>query len=200
MSRPVVNPGKVDWSGENHTIQLAEAGTSKYSCMVSFFRVVISPFGRGHAAFVLPGPSDEGKSNACYTDNRSLAEWLLRDFLGHFGPFKSLPALRGLKSVANATFGVEGNSPDSWTEVIKTATSEITLRWLGLGESFMVEMPIDQSPTKKHEMFSLFVPAETGEVIINGERAPGIPVPRQLADRSFSSAFLAFSETWTRHE
>ena len=53
MARPPVNPRTVDWSGENPGITLKDTVDGETTCLVSFFRVVVSPHGVGHAAFVL---------------------------------------------------------------------------------------------------------------------------------------------------
>jgi hypothetical protein len=129
-----------------------------------------------------------------------LAKWLTSEFITHFGPFKGLPALRGLSFVDGASFVFNAKSPDAWEERITSENRVILLRWLQLGEPFLVELPRDQSPTGKHEMFSLFVPVERGEVLINNELMPGKPVMRQIGNKGFRSAFLAFSETWVRHD
>ncbi|MGH7862751.1 MAG: hypothetical protein ACREOS_11005, partial [Candidatus Dormibacteraceae bacterium] len=194
MSRPVVNPGRVDWTGENPGIYLKEDGAEDFASLASFFRVARSPFGYGHAAFVFPSPRTAGAPNACYTDNPPLAAWLARDFLAHFGAFKNLPALDAPVIVSPASFSFDASSPRRWSEVIRADDTEVRLDWIGLGNPFMVELPFDQSATGKHDMFSLFVPAESAEIVVDGARLPGRAVPRQMGDRPFSSAFLALSE------
>lgn len=51
MERIPINPGKVEWSGENPGIYLKESADGPFVSLVSFFRVICSPHGRGHAAF-----------------------------------------------------------------------------------------------------------------------------------------------------
>ena len=58
MKRVSINPGRVEWSGENPGIYLKTAGGTAYSTLALFFRVVLSPFGRGHAAIVLGEPAN----------------------------------------------------------------------------------------------------------------------------------------------
>ena len=54
MTRVSINPGRVDWCGENPGIYLKEnPSDASYSTLALFFRVVLSPYGRGHAAIVL---------------------------------------------------------------------------------------------------------------------------------------------------
>jgi hypothetical protein len=47
-------------------------------------------------------------------------------------------------------------------------------------------------------MYSLFLESTDAFGIVNGQRLPGRPVPRDFAGRNSSTAFLAFSETWIR--
>ena len=60
MTRQSINPGRVDWSGENPGIYLKHsAGDDDYCLLSLFFRVALSPYGRGHAAIVLAAPDAE---------------------------------------------------------------------------------------------------------------------------------------------
>ena len=61
MDRVPINPGKVDWSGENPGMYLKKTADGPFVTLISFFRVVVSPKGRGHAAFILQDPYGEGK-------------------------------------------------------------------------------------------------------------------------------------------
>ena len=62
----------------------------------------------------------------------------------------------------------------------------------------MVELTKEKSATGRHEMFSLFVTAWGVRVSIDGKGVTGHPVPRDMACKQTSTAFLAFSETWVR--
>ena len=56
MTRTSINPGTVEWSGENPGIYLKEDPVGDYTALALFFRVVLSPYGRGNAAIVLGMP------------------------------------------------------------------------------------------------------------------------------------------------
>ncbi len=76
MTRVSINPGRVDWSGENPGIYLKEHASGEYSALALFFRVVLSPYGRGHAAIVLGAPDREvGWPEAPMTDTPAMALW-----------------------------------------------------------------------------------------------------------------------------
>jgi hypothetical protein len=50
--------GTVEWSGENPGISLKEVPDGPFVVLASFFRVVLSPRGRGHAVVLLQSPND----------------------------------------------------------------------------------------------------------------------------------------------
>ena len=201
MARPPVNPMAVDWSGENPGITLKATVDGETTCLVSFFRVVVSPHGAGHAAFVLTDPLLKGGAdavNTCFTDNEPLARYLLSDFVSFFGAWRGIPALSGLTYTPATEFTHEGDQFSAWTEKISGPGVEVSLSWKDLQKPFVVEYMPPQSATGKHEMFSLFVPARDAEVIANGVRGAGVVGPRDVFGTQSSMAFLAFSETWLK--
>jgi hypothetical protein len=201
MSRPPINPKPVDWSGENPGITLKASANGETTCLVSFFRVVVSPHGAGHAAFILtdPGRTDNPRAvNACFTDNEPLARYLLRDFVERFGAWRGNPNLIDLPFKAASSFTHSGDHKTAWTERIGGEGVDVTLTWRALDEPFMVEYQKEHSATGEHEMFSLFVPAREAEVVANGIHGSGVPGERDMHGKRISTCFLAFSETWVR--
>ena len=103
MADTLVFPGKVEWSGENPGISLKETPDGPFVALASFFRVVLSPHGRGHALVLFRSPHEAtppaDRSNLCLTDNEPLARWLIAEFLSHFGldAVADLPGLEELK-------------------------------------------------------------------------------------------------------
>ena len=96
MTRPPINPGPVYWSGENPGMYLKDTADGPFVTLISFFRVVLSPHGKGHAAFLLLDPrgngAHTGKPNVCVTDNEPLAAYLRDNFVAHFGRSKASKA------------------------------------------------------------------------------------------------------------
>jgi hypothetical protein len=45
---------------------------------------------------------------------------------------------------------------------------------------------------------SMFIPARSADLVINGKKAAGTPFPEPMGSMPSSSAFLAFSETWVK--
>lgn len=200
--RAPIHPGKVDWSGENPGMYLKEKPDGPFVTLVSLFRVVVSPYGRGHALILLESPlldlSIPEALNVCVTDNEPLARWLAKEFVSSFSAFRGVPALDSMRYVPLEGVRASGDQRLAYMEWVKGDGVEATLSWEGLGEPFMVELSKEKSATGRHEMFSLFVEAERVTATVNGRPLRGRPVPRDFQGRRSSTAFLAFSETWVR--
>ena len=96
MADAINFPGTIEWSGENPSVSLKETPDGPFVELASFFRVVLSPHGRGHALVLLQAPQDPKGQNFCFHDNEKLARYLVSDFVSHFGAWRGLPGLQGL--------------------------------------------------------------------------------------------------------
>lgn len=204
MARVPINPGKVDWSGENPGIYVKQEESGPFTTLITFFRVVYSPHGPGNAVYVIGDLRAQGRPEdqvaICHTDNRALAEYLRTDFIRFFGTFRDNPQLGSLPIKEGATFRREGNprKGGSWTEIITGPGTEIRLTWADLDDPFIVEFPVEMSATGKHEMLSLFIPGWSYKATVNGVDVVGKVFPRDMAGKRSSFGFLAFAETWIR--
>jgi hypothetical protein len=201
MAEQLIFPGKVDWSGENPGMYLKEKADGPFVTVLSFFRVMISPFGVGHALVMIQDPSSGAgtaeRPNLCLTDNERLARWLVSDFAAHFAAFKGLPALGAMSY--RAILGCHrGGHGESYAETVQAEGLEVRLSWEGVGEIFALKLPPEKSATGKHTMLSVFAGAKDGVATVNGRRLPGHAVPREMAGRQITTAFLAFAESWIR--
>src|SRR5215470_8513228 len=181
MTTPsLVHPGEVDWSGENPGMYLKAKPDGPFVTLVSFFRVVASPYGRGHALVLLEAPllhrSLPEALNVCVTDNDPLARYLVSNFVAYFGAFKATEALPYMDYVPLEGVAASGDPR----------------------ASYMENIPKEQSATGKHALHSLFVDARRATATVNGRPLKGQPVPREFAGRQSSTAFLAYSETWIK--
>ena len=70
------------------------------------------------------------------------------------------------------------------------------MTWKEIGEPYAFDMPASKGPTKRHQMYSLFLDSPDAEIAVNGARLRGHVVERDFADTRKSTAFLAFSESW----
>lgn len=202
MADVIVFPGTVDWSGENPGISLKESPDGPFTALASFFRVVLSPHGRGHALVLLRSPDaahpPPERSNLCLYDNEPLARFLVADFVSHFGAFRGRAALGGLAWRRLDRVETSADSSKSYGETVVAGDLTVRLLWSGLGQPFCFVLPPEQSATGHHNMPSVFVPCEEASITVNGRALAGKPVPRTIAGRSISTAMLAFSETWIR--
>jgi len=181
---------------------LKETPDGPFVTLVSFFRVVASPYGRGHALVLLEAPllhrSLPEALNVCVTDNDALARYLVSNFAAYFGAFKDAEALQYMDYVPLEGVAASGDTRSAYMEWIKGPGVEVTLSWEDLGEPFMVSLPKEKSATGKHTLHSLFVDARRVTATVNGRSLKGKPVPREFAGRQSSTAFLAYSETWIK--
>ena len=195
-------PGQVDWAGENPGMYLKESETGPFTGLVSFFRVVLSPQGRGHALVLIEAPeraeSDADRLNVCVTDNQPMARYLVENFVSAFGAFRGCAGLKGLVYRKLETVTTAGDHRSTYLETVIGDGVEARLSWGGLGEPFMVDMPAASSATGKHQMFSLFVESRDAVATVNGRRLRGRSQPRDFAGRPSTTAFLAFAETWVK--
>ncbi|HEX6143422.1 MAG TPA: hypothetical protein VFZ01_11940 [Geminicoccaceae bacterium] len=202
MADPILFPGTVDWSGENPGISLKETADGPFVALASFFRVVLSPHGRGHAMVLLQSPEDAAppaqRGNFCLHDNEALARYLVAGFVSHFGAFKGQAGLDGLVYRELDSVAASGDPASSYSETVTAGELTVRLTWSGLGEPFCFALPPDRSATGRHHMPSLFVGCEDATITVNGRDLPGKPVPREIAGRTITTAMLAFSETWIR--
>ena len=78
------NPGKVEWSGENPGIYLkSDPANAEYDTLALFFRVALSPYGRGHAGLVLGAPAEAARCSKSDHDRQSAHDALDRGWLGY---------------------------------------------------------------------------------------------------------------------
>lgn len=202
MKRVSINPGRVDWSGENPGIYLKQDARDEAYCTLSlFFRVVLSPYGRGHAAIVLGAPTEAAgwpeAVNFIMTDNQRMMRWLVDDWVSRMPAFAGQAGLDAmtwldLESVQKKP----GDLKSNYSEILRGSGVTLELNWFDLGTPLPVEVTTENSATKAHEMYSVFLEAGNASVVVNGSALPGAVRTQPFFGRTMSTAFLAFSETW----
>lgn len=192
MNGAPINPGEVVWSGENPIVSLKTDAQGDELTNVTFFRIVYSPAGIGHAAFV-SSRSFRGMLRG-FTDNMTVGRWLRDQMLPHYGHYTG----RDVSAIplADARFAHSGDTRHRWQETIASEGAEIRLSWEELGAPFVVNNPGGSTGTFPFHVISLFIPARHAGVTVNGMAAEGRPFPRGIAGTQSSTSFLAFSETW----
>ena len=201
LSSPI-HPGQVVWTGENPGILLKEDPNGPFSAIALFFRIYLSPKGRGTVLLLLDSP-DEQRSfpdgcNVLLYDNKELAEYLLETFILKLPAFAALPACESLSLIPMEECRPEGDPRVRYSEIIKANSLEIELVWDGLGTPTALELPAELTGGKENELYTLLIESTNPSIHINGQRLRGSPVERVQAGIKTTTAFLYFSETWIR--
>ena len=201
MTRISVNPGRVDWSGENPGIYLKTDAQGDYTALALFFRVVLSPHGRGHAAIVLSAPdSPKGwpeVANFIMTDNQQMMRWIVDGWVRKMPTFVGKTGLEAMTWLdCDAVEKRPGDLKSRYSETLRGSGVTVEMVWRDMGAPIPVEVTAENSATKEHEMYSVFLEAAQADILINGTALPGQVGERQFFGRPMSTAFLAFSETW----
>ncbi|WP_319544545.1 hypothetical protein [Ruegeria conchae] len=196
------NPGRVDWSGENPGIYLKQQpDQAHYDTLALFFRVVLSPYGRGHAAIVLGAP-DEASGwpkvpNLIMTDNQRMMRWIVEGWVSKMPTFVGKPGLQAMTWLdCDSVEKRPGDLKTRYSETLRGSGVTLDMIWQDMGPPLPVEVTRENSATKEHEMYSVFLEAKQAQVRINGTALRGQVADRQFFGRTMSTAFLAFSETW----
>ena len=188
--------------GENPGISLKDQPDGPFVALASFFRVVLSPHGRGHALVLLQAPESASpppdRANYCLHDNEALARYLVAEFVSNFGAYRGLAGLQNLSYRKLNRVEASGDPRSTYTETVSADDLDVQLTWSGLGDPFCFAFPPEKSATGKHHMPSLFVGCQNATIMVNGTTLRGRPVPREIAGRTITTAMLAFSETWIR--
>jgi hypothetical protein len=195
-----IQPGAVAWTGENPGIYLKERDDGPWSGLMCFFRIFYSPKGMGQGVVVLDEPERQAglpdAANFCIADNEALARYLVEEFFSNFASFRVSPGIKALSYLPLIEGRRDGDTRSRYSEIVRSSDHEVVCTWDGLGSPYAVDMPADKGPTKRHQMYSLFLDAERASVTVNGRPLRGRVTTRDFADRKKSTAFLAFSESW----
>ena len=197
-----VKVGKVYVTGENPGIRLLDKENGVSLTVVSYWRIVWSPVGPGHVCYVTTG---DGKSpddvRIALTDNRKLYDYLTQQIMVVIDPLIPQRPYTVMQAMINDPG--QGTFNESW-DIMKerkvTCASDkytVALVWRDFYEPFQVDTPVG-GPRNPFGITSLFIPAKSADVIINGKKAPGAVYPRMRGPAQSSSAFLAFSESWLK--
>jgi len=201
LSSPI-HPGQVVWTGENPGILLKEDPDGPFSAIALFFRIYLSPAGRGTVLLLLDSPTQcrqfPDGCNVLLYDNKNLADYLLESFILKLPAFSSLPACESLSLVQIDHAQSEGDPRSCYSEHIKAGSLDVTLTWDGLGTPTALELPAELTGGKENELYTLLIESTKPSIQINGRTLPGTPVERIQADIKTTTAFLYFSETWIR--
>lgn len=197
-----VNPGEVEWAGDNPGIYLRDSVDGPWTGLGIFFHVVYSNYGRGQTMIVLGAPNESlgypQANNICMTNNRPLTDYLIRDFISKFPSFKGQSGLDAMTRMDVESHVSEGDMMESWSETMTSQGVEMRMQWQQLGQPFAVEVTPETCATGEHDMYSVFLEAKQGGISVNGKDLTGKVTDRLFFGKQMSTAFLAISETWVK--
>ena len=194
MSRPVINPGNLIWSGEHWIDYLREDDSDSNSGMVSLYHTRYSASGEGNVAFVdIPGKN--GICGLC-TDNPDVGGFVHTEMVRRKGnPFdRDLPLFD-----AEISRGGDIRTSPTWS--INTNGRLVVATWSQIQPPIIAEGP---APTFREDLdfFTLLFFCDTASIELDGAPVPGRPYPRDIWRKSIggdrSSCVFALAETSIR--
>jgi len=199
MNRTSINPGSVEWCGENSCICLKQG--KRDSALALLYRVVLSPHGRGCGCIVLGAPDDGAgwpqAPNLLLADNQPLMRWVVDGWVSRMQQFRNLAGFGHMTWLdLDSSVRIPGADGLRHAETLRGPGVEVELNWWNLGMPVPVEAGREHSGTGRHEMYSVFVEAGKASVLINGTELSGSVANRKMFGRTMKSAFLALSQTW----
>ena len=198
--RNPINPGKVEWVGDNPGIFLKETENEAWVSLALYFRVVYSPQGCGKAILVLDEPDRaEGypkSNNICITNNEAMMRYLVADYVDQFPAFRGSLGLQAMSYLPLKSSETLGDLETAYSEVVHGAGISLRMTWRQNGNPVAIEVTPQHAVTGTHDMYNIFIPAKQGEIAINDRPLSGSVIPRTIFGETMSSAFMAFSEIW----
>src|ERR1051326_7960678 len=194
--------GKVYVTGENPVIRLLDKEDGQILTNASYWRIVWSPAGPGHVAYVTTGDGKaSGDLRMAFTDNRKLYDFLTREIMSVLDktipqrPFTVVEAK--FDDQGQGTFSDSGDTMKERKVSLKSTQYKVDLVWRDFYSPFQLDTPVGgaQNP---FGVTSLFIPAKSADVMINGKKMAGNVYPQKRGPAQSSSAFLAFSESWIK--
>ena len=191
MVRPMVNRGRLYWTGQHWINYIRPAGVTENSAMVSLWHTHYSPAGEGTVAYVLI--EGETPCRMICTDNPEAAVFIQSWMRGRGGMY-DLDL-----EVVPASFSRGGDVLESPSWTIETAGEQVIARWSGLQPPELLEAP---APKLRDgwDVFSCLFFAHSAQIMFNGHLIEGEPYSVDTWKSSLggarSSCVFALSETF----
>ncbi len=189
MDRPLVNKGRLFWTGQHWINYIRPANTTENSGMVSLWHTHYSSAGEGTVAYVLI--EGETSYRRICTDNPETAALIQAWMRGRGGMYDM-----DLETV-QASFARGGDVLESPSWTIETAEGQIIARWSDLQSPELLEAP---APRLRDEwdVYSCLFFAHSAQILFNGHLIPGEPYTVDIWKPSLggerSSCVFALSE------
>lgn len=187
MTKPTVNTGTLEWSGE-HWINAISVDGENPTGWFSLFHTRYSEQGEGNALHLIV---PEQGINLVATDNRPLGEWMQHNF------FQRTTVKAPLDPVVNAQFHREGTIQTDPSWVVQLPEFRVMAQW------FPKEPPvIAHGPFGDTEFFTLLFFTVESTIELNDDKIAGTPYQRDIWKPSIggnrSSSVFALAESMIR--
>ena len=191
MDRPIVNPGRLYWTGQHWINYIRPAGAEENSGMVSLWHTHYSSAGEGTVAYVL---IEDGSSyHRICTDNPETAAFIQGWMRGRGGMYDME------LEITQAAFTRGGSVLDAPSWTIDTEEDQVIARWSGLQSPELLEAP---APKLRDgwDVYSCLLFAHSAQIMLNGHLVEGEPYTVDIWKPSLggerSSCVFALSETF----
>jgi len=195
------NTGMIILSGENPSLALYKSGTEEVVARASYWRSVYSEAGDGNALLFWLAADAVGDGSAekkvLYTDNPGMATIVIENFNNHFPGWGNLNF--GQVEPTYARFFQEGDGRWYHRLVANTGSEIVVLNWWDIIEHQHV-IRQDRTLGPNHfDLTTVICPCKEASISVNNQMVAGEVRWSTGGDRTQSSAFLAFSETWSKY-
>ena len=188
---PPILPGKPILVGENPFIRLGQEPGMAFTTDASLWTLVYSPEGAGHALFIRSELTDN--QWRIYSDNPRMVRWLQSTVQGMLNPETATDQI----AVIDSNFSRQGNVREGWIQKVHSDAIEITMNWSNfLDPLLMAHDEPTQLPNRSYGASLVMLPALKAELTLNDRKAQGDVWPCKYDGQPFSTACLAFSESW----
>jgi hypothetical protein len=178
---------KVLVAGENPAIRLLDKEGGKAISSANFWRVEWSPAGPGAVCFVTVDAPGKDKLRIAIYDDKAVLDYVTTDLMSSLSKTFNDPPYTPLKGSITQT----NRGASERKETCKSGRYTVDLVWKGLQDGTWADMKM--GPV--HMTFTM-VAAGSGEISINGKKAPGTWFP--TGGGMGPGAYLTVNETWRR--
>jgi hypothetical protein len=193
--------GTIVLSGENPSLELRKSGSDEVVARASYWRSVYTEAGDGNAllfwlsANALGDASGERKM--LYTDNPAMAMIVVENFNSHFPGWRDLKF--GEVEPTHARFFQEGDGRWYHRIVANTGNEIVELNWWNVIEH-QHRIRLDYALGSNHfDLTTVICPCKEASISVGNQPVAGEVRWSADGEKTQSSAFLAYAETWSVH-
>jgi hypothetical protein len=198
---PTVVKSPVLFAGENPGIRLVRPGTNDAVALASYWRCSYSAHGEGDVLILWIAPDMAGLGGqglrAIYTDNEGMARFVTDTFNQYFGGYqdKDFPAVRP----ETARFLQESDGDRLHRVVCHAGGRAVELVWRDVMSRQLMLFSGTQFGDRNFDTATVMCPCAGASITVDGQAVGGEVQPTEREGRPWSSAFLAFAESWTEN-